>query len=80
MRPREVIVQIREPPIVRAQELVQFPVLVVPLDGQTLRRDISSRHFRIPRGEQAMEGLEILRVVPDACVERVPRSVEVGRS
>lgn len=78
MRPGEVVVHVRKPLALGTQQVVQFGVLVVALNLWVLWRARSCGVFRVPRWEHGVERLQIVRVVSDACVVRVPSLIEVG--
>lgn len=93
--PSEVVVDVRQVRHVRAEQLVELPVGVVPLHRRrrvaalvalglgvafAVTHAVLPVGVRVPRGEQVVEGLEVLGVVADARVVRVPRLIEVFRS
>lgn len=83
VRPREVVVHVGQVGRVRPEQVVQLAVPVVLLHRTHRPLFARGRPIRqrgvlsVPRGEQAVEGLEVFRVVSDARVVRVPRLVEV---
>lgn len=78
MRPREVVVEVRNVLPVGPEQVVQLRVAVVHLHVQW-RPNALLRLLLVVVREKAVEGLEVGGVVAHTRVEGVPLLVEIGR-